>query len=208
MGENLSSEDSANDFVGYEVLIDFMQERALHRLEGDIIEIGAFIGGGTGKLAKYAQKYGRKVYAIDIFEPGHDKTRDIGGTRMCDIYEAFLQGRSQLELYRRATQDFDNIITIDKDSRDVKFPPEQDFIFGFVDGNHQPEHVVNDFHVVWHNLVPGGALGFHDYNFDLPEVTETIDRLIDEHRNEISNVREIKEKHIILLTKQVISSAT
>jgi predicted O-methyltransferase YrrM len=208
LGEKLLSEGSANDFVGYEVLIDFMQERALHRLEGDIIEIGAFIGGGTAKLAKYAQKYRRNVYAIDIFEPGHDKTRDVSGYRMCDIYEAFLQGRSQLELYRQATQDFDNIITIDKDSRDVKFPPEQGFIFGFIDGNHEPEHVVNDFHIVWHNLVPGGALGFHDYNFDLPEVTETIDRLIDEHRDEISNVHEIKEKHIILLTKQDVSSAT
>ena len=40
----------ALDFVGYEVLLDFIEERSLHRLEGDLIEIGSFMGGGTAKL--------------------------------------------------------------------------------------------------------------------------------------------------------------
>ncbi len=204
MGEIPSPEIAANDFVGYEVLIDFMKERALHELGGDIIEIGAFIGGGTVKLARFAQRYGKKVFAIDIFDPRCDRTRDASGTRMCDIYEAFLQGRSQLEVYRETTRGFDNIITLDMDSKEVEFPEEQSFIFGFIDGNHQPEYVRNDFYLVWRNLVPGGSVGFHDYDFDLPEVTETIDGLIGEHRDEISEVHEIKEKHIVLLTKKTL----
>ena len=68
MAEIPSPKDVTNDFVGYEVLVDFMEERVLHELEGDIIEIGAFIGGGTAKLAKYAQRYGKDVYAVDVFD--------------------------------------------------------------------------------------------------------------------------------------------
>ena len=60
----------------------------------------------------------------------------------------------------------------------------------------------NDFHLIWNNLVPGGSVGFHDYNFDLPEVTAAIHGLVDEHHDEISEVREIEGKYIILLTKR------
>jgi hypothetical protein len=121
---------------------------------------------------------------------------------MCDIYEAFLQGRSQREVYCETTRGLDNIITVDKDSKEIEFPQEQHFIFGFIDGNHDPEYVSNDFYLVWRNLVPSGSVGFHDYDFDLPEVTATVDSLIDRHRDEISEVHEIKEKHIVLLTKK------
>ena len=53
--------NTANDFVGYEVLVEFMEKRGVQKLEGDIIEIGAFMGGGTAKLAKFGQKCGKKV---------------------------------------------------------------------------------------------------------------------------------------------------
>lgn len=190
-----------NDFVGYEVLLDFVKERRLHRLEGDLIEVGVLMGGGTVKLARYARKHSKKVYAVDIFDPSSDKTEDTSGVRMCDIYEAFLGGRSQLDVYQETTRGLDNIVTIKEDSKKVRFPAEQKFMFGFIDGNHHPEYVINDFHVVWPNLVPGGALGFHDYDFDLPEVTRAIDSLVDEHADDISEVHEVKHKHVILLVK-------
>jgi hypothetical protein len=196
------SAGAGGDFVGYEVLIDFMRKRGLYKLEGDIIEIGAFMGGGTAKLARFAQKYDKKVYAIDIFDPSRDKTPDKNGVRMCDIYQAFLQGRSQSEVYQQTTRGFDNIITIDKDSKRVRFPKGQKFIFGFIDGNHQPDYVINDFNLVWRHLVSGGSVGFHDYNFDLPQVTKAIDGLISKHRDEISDIHEIEQKHIVILTKK------
>jgi hypothetical protein len=194
--------NTANDFVGYEVLVEFMEKRGLQKLEGDIIEIGAFMGGGTAKLAKFGQKCGKKVYAVDIFDPGNDKTPDKNGVKMCDIYQAFLQGRSQLEVYQQTTHAFDNIATINMDSKKVSFHKGQKFIFGFIDGDHQPDYVRNDFNLIWRNLVPGGSVGFHDYNFDLPEVTRAIDGLIDKHRDEISEVNEIKQSHIVILTKK------
>jgi len=176
-----------------------MKERALQKLEGDIIEIGAFMGGGTIKLAKFARKYGKKVYAIDTFEPGLDKTISKSGPTACDVYEAFLQGRSMLEVYQETTRGFDNIITIKEDSRKVKFNKEQKFIFGFVDGCHQQDYVNNDFYIIWPNLVSGGILGLHDYKYDdWPEVTQAIDNLMDKHKNEISEVHEIEGKYSIL----------
>ncbi len=196
---------ASNDFVGYEVLIDFMKKHKLQKLEGDIIEIGAFLGGGTAKLGRFAQKYGKKVYAVDIFDPSSDKTPDKSGVRMCDIYQAFLQGRSQLEVYQDTIRNFKNIITIDKDSKRVKFSKGQKFIFGFIDGNHQPDYVRNDFYLIWRHLVAGGSVGFHDYHFDLPEVTKTIGGLIRRHKGEISDVHEIEQKHIVILTKKKMS---
>ena len=201
-GETREQGNDANDFVGYEVLVDFMTERSLHELPGDIVEIGAFLGGGTAKLARYARRYGKKVFAIDVFDPSRDRTADAGGTRMCDIYAAFLDGRSQREVFRETTHGYDNIVTIDSDSREVDFPREQRFVFGFIDGCHDPEYVRSDFLLVWRNLVPGGAVGFHDYNFDLPEVTAAVNRLVDEHHEDISEVREIEERHVVLLSRR------
>jgi len=192
-------EDDPNDFVGYEVLIDFIKQRALYELEGDIIEIGAYMGRGTAKLAKFAQKYSKRVYAIDVFNPSLDKTLSRSGIKAGDVYEAFLQGRSMLEAYQESTQGLDNIITIREDSTKISFPKQQRFMFGFIDGCHQQAYVENDFHVIWPHLVSGGALGFHDYKFDdWPEVTEAVNKLLDRHKKEISEAYEIEGKYNIL----------
>lgn len=182
-----------DDFVGYENLIAFMQERELLKLEGDIIEIGAFMGGGTVKIAKFAKKYSKKVYVIDIFEPSLDQTVSPGGVTACEVYLAYLGGRSMLEVYQEATRGFDNIITIKEDSMKVRFDKEQKFVFGFIDGCHQRVYVENDFHIIWPNLVSGGVIGCHDYRFDdWPEVTEAVDNLLAEHKDEISEMHEIE----------------
>jgi predicted O-methyltransferase YrrM len=192
-------EDDPDDFVGYEILIDFVEQRALYELEGDIIEIGAYMGKGTAKLAKFAQRYGKKVYTIDLFDPSLDKTLSRSGIKAGDVYEAFLQGRSMLEVYQESTQGFDNIVTMREDSRKVSFPKEQRFIFGFIDGCHQQAYTENDFHVIWPHLVSGGALAFHDYKFDdWPEVTKAADKLIHEYKREISEAYEIEGKYNIL----------
>jgi hypothetical protein len=189
------------DFVGYEVLLDFIEARCLHKLEGDLIEIGSFMGGGTVKLARFGRKYSKCVFAIDVFNPAVDETATPDGTRMCDIYLAFLEGRSQFEVYKEAVRGLDNIITIRQDSKTVSFPTRQKFVFGFIDGNHQPDYVRSDFSIIWPNLVPGGVLGFHDYNTELPDVTRSIDTIIAEHTDEICETQEIEPQHIILLVK-------
>jgi Methyltransferase domain len=192
-------EDDPDDFVGYEVLIGFMKRRGLYRLQGDIVEIGPYMGRGTAKLARFARRYSRKVYAIDTFEPGLDRTVSKGGIRAADVYEAFLQGRSMLEAYRASTAGFNNIVTIKEDSRKATFPNGQRFIFGFIDGCHQQSHVESDFHLIWPHLVSGGVLGLHDYKFDdWPEVTRAADKLVQAHMREIREAYEIEGKYNIL----------
>lgn len=181
------------DFVGYGNLINFMEERSLCELEGDIIEIGAFMGGGTVKLAEFAKKYGKTVHVVDIFEPSLDQTMSVSGMSACDVYEAFLEGHSMWEVYQEATRQFDNVITIRKDSKKVNFDEKQKFVFGFVDGCHEETYVTNDFYVIWPHLVSGGVLGFHDYEYDdWPEVTRAVKKIIEKHKDEISEMVEIE----------------
>lgn len=199
-------EDDPDDFVGYEILIDFMEQRGLYELEGDIVEIGAYMGRGTAKLAKFAQRYGKKVYAIDVFDPSRDKTSSRSGIKAGDVYQAFLQGRSMLDVYQESTQGFDNIVTMKEDSRKVSFPEEQKFIFGFIDGCHAQVYVENDFNLIWPHLVSEGAMGLHDYDFDdWPEVTKAADKLMHEYQREIGEAYGIEGKYNILslvLTKK------
>jgi|YelNatPaOPRAMG01_1025707.scaffolds.fasta_scaffold36766_2 hypothetical protein len=193
------SQDDPDDFVGYEILVDFIEQHSLPQLGGDIVEIGVYMGRGTAKLARLAQRYGKKVYAIDIFDPDFDQTMSRSGVRASDVYRAFLSGRSMLEAYQDSIAGLDNVITIIKDSRQVSFPQEQRFFFGFIDGCHQRQYVENDFYLVWPHLVSGGALGFHDYKFDdWPEVTQAVETLVQRHGSEISRLYEIEGKYHIL----------
>jgi cephalosporin hydroxylase len=192
-------DDDPDDFVGYEILTDFIEQRALYELEGDIVEIGAYMGRGTAKLAKFARRYGKKVYTIDVFDPSLDKTLSRSGIKAGDVYQAFLQGRSMFEVYQESTQGFDNIVTIKEDSRKVSFPKEQRFIFAFIDGCHQQTYVESDFSLIWPHLVSGGALGVHDYEFDdWPEVTKAANKLMHEYKREIGEAYEIEGKYNIL----------
>ncbi len=189
----------AEEFVGYENLIRFIEDRALQDLEGDIVEVGAYMGGGTVKLAEFAEKYGKKVYAIDTFDATLDKTVGRGGVTASEVYQAYLLGRPMLDVYRQTTRGFDNIVTIMRDSREVRFPADQKFIFGFVDGCHQKSSVESDFRIIWPHLVPGGVLGFHDYKFDdWPEVTQAVDELLEEYRDEIRDTCEMEAGHGVL----------
>jgi hypothetical protein len=184
---------SPEEYVGYENLIRFIEDRALQHLNGDIIEIGAYMGGGTVKLAGFARKYGKKVFAVDTFDPGVDRTVGRGGVTAGEVYQAFLEGPSMFEVYQKTTQGLDNIVTVREDSRRVAFPKAQKFCFGFVDGCHQKPYVESDFALIWPHLVSGGAIGFHDYRFDdWPEVTPAVDKIVSDHRDEIAETVEIK----------------
>ena len=189
----MKPQNSPPDFVGYENLIKFMEDHSLFSLEGDIVEIGAFMGGGTVKLAEFGQKHGKTVHVVDIFEPNLDQTVSTSGMTACTVYEAFLEGRSMWEVYQEATRNFSNVVTIREDSKKVTFDESQKFIFGFIDGCHEETYVTSDFHLVWPHIVSGGALGFHDYEYDdWPEVTQAVKKILAKHRGEIGDITEIE----------------
>src|SRR5262245_7970547 len=61
-----------NDFSGYEALINYIEAVNIGELGGDFLEIGAFMGGGSAKLARCASRYGKSLIVIDLFDPGFD----------------------------------------------------------------------------------------------------------------------------------------
>jgi SAM-dependent methyltransferase len=195
------------DFVGYETLVKFLLDNAVERLAGDFVEIGAFLGGGTAKLAKLARSCGKKVWVIDIFDPAFDQTETTDGRKMNDLYKPFVKQATQEDIFRWITEPFARDLRVLKsDSRDVVFSQQTQFCFGFIDGNHDPAWVENDFRLVWKALVPGGWIGFHDYGGDLPQVTSTIDRLVNESVHEIARTIHVPEKTIILISKKLVPS--
>jgi len=192
-------DEDPDDFVGYELLVDFIRRRALPDLGGDIVEIGAYKGRGTAKLASLAQEYGRTVYAVDLFDPTKDTTISHSGVSACEVYEAFLNGRSMLDAYLESTGGFRNIVTIRDDSTRVVFAQNQQFFFGFIDGCHQEAYVEHDFRLIWPHLVSGGVLGLHDYRYhDWPEVTRAARKLMRQFAEEIAEAYEIEGKYGIL----------
>ncbi len=195
------------DLVGYEKLIDFIKEREAFKLDGHIVEIGVLFGGGTAKLAKFAKAHKKNVYAIDVFDPHFDESRNLEGFKMSTQYRirrllvGGFKNKSQYEIFKEITKDFENVIVMKEDSKNINFSPEEKFMFCFIDGNHTSEYVMNDFYKVWTNLVPGGVIGFHDYNGDIPDVTKAVDHLIEKHKNEIEEVYHENKESVLLIVK-------
>jgi len=189
------------DLVGYESLLAWLEKNQIAKLDGDVVEIGSFLGGGTAKLAKFFGKCGKKVFAIDIFEPSFDKTKNIEGNSMASLYSQVLRGGNQEEVFRETTRKYLNVIMMKGDSKQVTVPCRA-ICFSFIDGCHDPDHVRSDFYLVWGKTVSGGVVGFHDYGADLPLTTRTIDELIEVNKDSVKVTSQIESKWIILLTKK------
>jgi methyltransferase family protein len=199
---------AGTDLVGYEALIEFFQRRGLANVPGDVVEIGAFKGGGTYKLAKFLQKHRlqKKVYTIDCFDTQFDVTKTVDAMTMAEYYERQLAGKCQRAIFDEVTAGMANIVVIADDSKRVNLSA-QALSFAFIDGNHSDEYVINDYYLAWNKLSPRGVVAFHDYGFDLPNVTSTIDHLCDKHSAEIEDISVDSRRHIIYIPKRAISSS-
>jgi len=189
------------DLVGFESLLARLKKEQIGKLDGDVVEIGSFLGGGTAKLARFFGKHNKKVYAVDIFEPSFDNTKSADGTSMASLYSKVLKGRNQEEVFRETTRKCPNVVMIKGDSKQVTLPCRE-ICFSFIDGCHDPDYVRNDFYLVWDKTVAGGVVGFHDYGSNLPQTTKAIDKLIEYNKNSIKETSQIKEKWVLLLTKK------
>jgi SAM-dependent methyltransferase len=191
------------DLVGYESLVHLIRREGLDRMEGDFLEIGCFLGGGTAKLASLAEVSGKRVWVIDVFNPDFDHTRNESGDSMAALYHGILNSSSQEEIFREVTKPWAaRIQVIKEDSMKAHLPEGARLAFGFTDGNHDPAWVRSDFRLVWRHLVPGGWAGFHDYGGDLPEVTATLDMMMQEYAGEIERVEKVTEKWLLLIKKR------
>ncbi len=195
---------AVTDLVGYDALVDFICSEGLDRINGDFLEIGCFLGGGTAKLARLAHVTGKLVWVIDVFDPGFDHTKNTKGDQMADLYRGYLQNSSQEEVFQAVTKQWaDRIRVIKGDSRTASLPNGTHLAFGFGDGNHDPIWVKNDFRLIWSHLLPGGWAGFHDYGGDLPDVTSALDAMMREHASERERVEVMEERWVLLVKKRV-----
>ena len=190
--------------VDYRLLVKFLKENKVLSNKGELIEIGSFLGGDTKILAQYANKFEKKVYAIDVFNINFDKTINLSGNKMSDLYSIHFGGmpENQWEIFENNISDLKNIIVIKEDSKKVILPSNTQFCFGFIDGNHDSTYVYSDFNLIWSNLISEGALAFHDYNGDLPNVTDSINEIVLKYNDEIKKIDFIPDQFIIILTKK------
>jgi hypothetical protein len=191
-----------NDIVGYEVLIDYIDRTKLYKKEGSFLEIGAFKGGGSAKLAHYAGKFNKNLIVIDLFDPDFDRTQNSKGESMDWVYRKLLERKSLREVFDENTKNEKNIIVYAGDSAKIVLPGNLKLCFSFIDGNHNPEYIRNDFRLTWNKTVPGGAVAFHDYGGDLPQVTRAIDGIIGVNRAKIGKIDKETEKCVIFLRKK------
>jgi hypothetical protein len=178
-----------SDWVGYERLLDEIASRGIHRVQGDVLEIGALLGGGTVKLCRWFARNAaeKRVITVDVFDPGFDPTTTVAGWAMGDLYARSVGERDQRAVFDELTGDCANLVVVAGDSTEVDIPTER-LAFAFVDGSHVPEVVRSDFELVWARLAPGGVAAFHDYGGDLPGVTRTLHRCVGDHADEIARV--------------------
>jgi Methyltransferase domain len=178
-----------SDWVGYELLLEEAERNGIAQLDGDVLEIGAFLGGGTAKLCDWFARNapGKRVVTVDIFDPEFDPTTTVEGWTMGELYASALQGRGQREVFDEVTAARQNLLVVPGDSTSVELPVEQ-LALAFVDGSHVPADVRSDFELVWDRLVSGGIAAFHDYGGDLPGVTHTLHERIGKHADEIARV--------------------
>jgi hypothetical protein len=192
--------------VGYESLIRRLRRLRIGAVAGDFVEIGAFLGGGSRKLAAYAAGLcpPRTLHVADVFDPDFDWTTTTAGRSMAQVYSRFLDqfgGCSQLEVFKRVVAGMENINVIIGDSKNLSLPCAA-VAFAFVDGNHDPEYVTNDFYKVWSLVPSGGVVAFHDYGGNLPQTTAAIEHLRDTHRSELREFIVEPKKTLAYLIKQ------
>ncbi len=194
-----SSPPEFTDMSGYEILLDTIIQQKIYQLNGDFVEIGVFLGGGTYKLSKLLEKLGvnKKIYAIDIFNPEFDKTVCTQGKTMSELYKKILKEKNQYEIYKEITKDCKNVVTLIGDSKKITILCEK-IAFAYIDGNHSPEYVRNDFYLVWDKVVSHGVVAFDDYGYDLPQVTKTINQLIGEQSSNILKIWTVGLKTIFI----------
>jgi methyltransferase family protein len=178
-----------SDTLGYEVLLDEIERGGIARVEGDVLEIGALLGGGTAKLCGWFARNaaGKLVVTVDVFDPEFDATATAEGWSMGELYAARLGDRDQRSVFDEVTRGCENLRVVVGDSTAVEVPVKR-LAFAFVDGSHVPADVRSDFELVWTRLSPGGIAAFHDYGGDLPGVTQTLHECIGAHADEIARV--------------------
>jgi len=194
------------DWVGYETLVEFIVANDLLSVEGDLLEIGTFLGGGAYVLSKFLEKRAaaKRLVVLDVFNPKFDWTANTAGNPMATLYLDALRAygqKSQWDVFSEVTRACSNIQVLKQDSKQARLPVSA-LCFAFIDGNHAPDYVENDFHLAWEKMSPKAGVAFHDYGGDLPQTTQQIDELMGRHVVDIERTSRCPEKQIFFAIRK------
>ncbi len=186
----------------YNTLIDYIEKNRIYMLDGDVVEIGALVGGGTKKLAGFFALYKKQIITIDPFDMDADNSFTYRGESLSCFYKSLLGRRNLRDEFNRNTRGLKNVTVYAQDSLHVELKSSTKLCFSFIDGNHTPKYVNSDFNLVWQYTVPGGVVAFDDYKGDLPETTLAIEHVIKSHEEEIERVDINLKKRIAFIEKK------
>jgi predicted O-methyltransferase YrrM len=153
---------------------EFM-DRPIHYLE-----VGAHCGANLICVAaSYAKHPDSKLYAIDPWED-YEEYPEYKSSQS-SIYTSFLQNIESFPLVKEKLQYF-------KDYSNKVIPTFPDDLFDiiYIDGNHQPEYVLEDGVLAFRKLKKGGVMIFDDYNYGGLDVTKRgVDAFLTAYRDRI-----------------------
>jgi predicted O-methyltransferase YrrM len=146
------------------------------------LEIGTFFGANVLSVAKtYGLHKDSKLYCVDPWEDYSDypEYKNLQST----IYGTFLKNIEHSE-------NKDKIIVNRGYSNDVITKYEDEFFdIIYIDGNHEPEYVLEDAVLSFRKLKKGGIMIFDDYGWGGPDMTKRgIDGFLSGYHKRIENL--------------------
>ena len=149
------------------------------------LEIGTFYGANLFSVGRsYASHPDSRMYCIDPWVDYEDYSEYKG--RQESVYETFtrnLENSGQKEK-----------ITVVRGFSHTEIPKFEDDSFDivYIDGNHEPEYVLEDAVLAVRKLKVGGYLIFDDYGWGGPDLTQRgIDAFCSAYHTRISDIRPI-----------------
>jgi predicted O-methyltransferase YrrM len=155
------------------------------------LEIGTFYGGNLLSVANtYGKHQDSKLYCIDPWEDYNDYPEYK--EKQESIYETFIGN-----VERSGVKDKITINRGYSNTELLKFDNEF-FDIIYIDGNHEPEYVLEDGILSFRKLKVGGIMIFDDYGWGGPDLTQRgIDAFVSGYHKRIS-VLGIKESQLFI----------
>lgn len=137
-----------------------------------VVEIGTFMGVTTVNLARMLP--GHKVITVSL---------PMGQVPLLAYHEGDM-GYNSREVCSFPDDVAGRIEHLLEDSAHLWLAADVQIGFGFVDGSHTADYVMNDFYLLYHRTVVGGVIAFHDYNDGHAEVVAAVDKLATLHADD------------------------
>lgn len=158
------------------------------------LEIGTFYGANIISVAySYGINENSKLYCIDPWEDYNDYPEYKG--QQSNIYNSF---KSNIENYG-----LEDKIIVKRSYSNIEIPKFEDNYFDiiYIDGNHEPEYVMEDAVLSFRKLKPNGIMIFDDYGWGGPDLTQRgIDGFLNGYHKKIE-VLGLKESQMFIKKK-------